>query len=94
MNSVLRTPRESVPMSVLDNERIKIFDWIESLIFYSISFRSFSMSFSAMTSCSDNEELWASLQMDVPIDNITCSHGFSAEAVFCALSFSFFCRFS
>jgi hypothetical protein len=26
MNNVLRTPSESVPMSVVDNDRIKIFD--------------------------------------------------------------------
>ena len=66
MNTVLSIPSESVPMSVHDKERIKIFDWIETFIAYSVSLRSLSMSFSAMSSCSDSDDDCAFLQMVVP----------------------------
>ena len=89
MNSVLMMPNVIVAIRVHDNDKIKIFDWMENLMTYSISSRSFNMLFSAITSCSDNEEDCASLQIAIPRDVFTCSHGCSAVKVFSALSFSF-----
>ena len=66
MNTVLRMPSDSVPISVQDKERIKIFDWIEILIIYSMLSRLFNMSFSAITNCSESEVDCTSLQIAVP----------------------------